>query len=201
MDTLDQLAALTGIEPGYHDIWGRYRETSRDTKVCFLEALGYPASTEEACAESLHRFETRTWRRLVDPVIVVSAEAQPATVALTVPAEAADRALSWTLTEEGGREHASRIACRLLPVTEMRRVEAGDRVVVAEHAPPGHALTALARPKWRPTRASRRRGVERPSTRSTRPPSASAELSMARATSSSRAIQRSKAPSPESRSR
>ena len=146
MDTLDQLAALTGIEPGYHDIWGRYRETSRDTKACFLEAMGYPASTPDDCAESLARFETRTWRRLVDPVVLVPAEAQPGTVAVTVPADLADRALSWTLLEEGGREHGSRIACRLLPVTEMRHIDAGERERRAMSLPEGlpdgyHRLT------------------------------------------------------------
>ena len=146
MDTLDQLATLTGIEPGYHDIWGHYRETSRDTKACFLKAMGYPVGTPDDCAESLARFEIRTWRRLVDPVVLVPAEAQPGTVAVTVPAGLADRALSWTLVEEGGREHGSRIACRLLPVTEMRHIDAGDHERRAMSLPEGlpdgyHCLT------------------------------------------------------------
>lgn len=127
MSTLDQLAALAGIEPGYHDIWGRYRETTAETKAYFLQALGYPADTPEACAKSLHRLETAPWQRLVEPIVIVAAEAQPGSAVVTLRQDARPRMLDWSVVEEGGKEHRSRIAWDALPVVGVRHVDGEER--------------------------------------------------------------------------
>ncbi len=41
-NVLDQLAELCGIEPEYHDIWGRTHKVSEKTKLDLLRVMGLP---------------------------------------------------------------------------------------------------------------------------------------------------------------
>ena len=73
-DTLEQLldraASLSGIEPGYWDIWGRHHDTSTAAKQAILEALGIAAGNAEQLEQSLAALTRREWERLAPPTVV-----------------------------------------------------------------------------------------------------------------------------------
>lgn len=142
MTELDQLARLAGIEAGYHDIWGTYFEIPPTTKVAILEALGLAAATPAACAESLAAFVARPWRRMVEPVTIVPAEAQPGAVALVVPRRLAGGSLSWTVVLEDGNGRTGRQPIAALPLLGEREVDGEPlerrRLVLSPNLPEGY---------------------------------------------------------------
>ncbi|HYG87415.1 MAG TPA: 4-alpha-glucanotransferase [Azospirillum sp.] len=115
MSELDRLADLVGIEPFYHDIWGNRRETSRDTQVALISAMGLDVGSDEAIARSLRTVEERAWRRMLPPVLVLD-EGAPLAVPVSAPVGLGDAALIWTLTEEQGAEHRGELGFGTLPV-------------------------------------------------------------------------------------
>jgi len=52
-ELLDKLASLCGILPEYYDIWGKRHETSPETKIKILRAMGHDAENEEAIKNAI----------------------------------------------------------------------------------------------------------------------------------------------------
>lgn len=121
MSELDRLAALVGIEPYFHDIFGARRDTGDATKRALLAAMGLPASTDNDVAQSLRSLEARAWSRPLPPVAVVT---EGAAIAVPVAARIGfDGAmLAWTLTEEGGAVHRGGIPFAALADIDRRDV-------------------------------------------------------------------------------
>jgi len=98
---LDRLAALVGIEPFFHDIWGNRYDVTGETKRALLGALGLAVGGDDEIAASLRRQEEAPWRRLLPPVAVLG-EAEPVQVALIVAEGDLDLPALWTLEFEDG---------------------------------------------------------------------------------------------------
>ncbi|MGP1397810.1 MAG: 4-alpha-glucanotransferase [Inquilinaceae bacterium] len=123
MTALDRLAALAGVEPGYHDIWGTYFEIAPPVKIAILEAMGIPAADDAAQATSLDRLETAPWRRLAGPVTIVPAEAQPGAVTLYAPA-GGESVLQWSIDlETPGPTSKGSMTWNTLPLEGQRQVD------------------------------------------------------------------------------
>jgi 4-alpha-glucanotransferase len=98
---LRRLADRMGIVHEYLDQSGtECRETSDETRVALLRAMGLDASTEEAAQDALARLEREEARRLLEPTRVVRTSAlADERVRLRLPAEASGR-VAWLLTLE-----------------------------------------------------------------------------------------------------
>jgi len=77
MSALERLARRAGIEPHYHDIWGRRRSLSEGTMRAFLAAMEIAATTEAEISASLVALEAAPWQRSLDPVVVLIEDARP----------------------------------------------------------------------------------------------------------------------------
>jgi 4-alpha-glucanotransferase len=102
---LDRLAELAGIEPSYHDYYGRQTLVSPATKRAILSALGVATGSAEEIATSLDALEELPWRRTIEPVVVTTRTARRLRVPVTLPESDAGRVLSWRVAEEGGHAH------------------------------------------------------------------------------------------------
>ncbi|MBX6320232.1 MAG: 4-alpha-glucanotransferase [Rhodospirillaceae bacterium] len=149
-DALDRLAALAGIEPLFHDLFGTRRETSPQTKRLLLGAMGLAAETDDAATASLLAFERRSLSRPVDPAFVVAAERQPAAVEIRVPAGATGR-LGWTLSLETGAVEEDDVRIESCPPHGLAQL--GDeawmrrRLALPPGLPPGyHRLEVAVEP-------------------------------------------------------
>jgi 4-alpha-glucanotransferase len=99
---LDRAASSRGIEPGFWDIWGKYRTTSAEDKRAILRAMGFAADSPEELNRSLAAETHRVWSRLLPPVIVTG-ESDAVEFTLNVPAESlGERARISILREDGG---------------------------------------------------------------------------------------------------
>ncbi len=98
---LDKLASLCGIEPGYHDVFGRWQPASEEARRALLAAMDVDASTPEAVAAALEAREREQWARIVPPVTVLRAGRLGEGVRLHLPQASLARTLSWRLAEEG----------------------------------------------------------------------------------------------------
>jgi 4-alpha-glucanotransferase len=67
---LDRATSLSGIEPGFWDIWGRYHLTTTAAKQAILEALGIAAGSRDRLENSLASLTRREWERLAPPAVV-----------------------------------------------------------------------------------------------------------------------------------
>ncbi len=92
---LERLAALAGIEPRYHDYWGRLVEAPDFTKRSLLAAMGYDASDDASIAATLEGLEREKRERLLPTVAVVEAGAVPEVIAGLGDA-------AWTIELEDG---------------------------------------------------------------------------------------------------
>ncbi|MER2266314.1 malto-oligosyltrehalose synthase [Methylobacterium oxalidis] len=102
---LERLADLVGIASGYTDAFGQHVETSLNARAGMLEALGFPAGSEEQVAESLRRVEALR-RGLVPPLIPV--EARRSHRIPVRAGESAEGTLAWRLLDERGQAREGR---------------------------------------------------------------------------------------------
>ena len=101
MDPLDALAEAAGIEPGYHDIWHNHIVATPDQKRRMLAAMGIAAADERQQQASLRAIAERRWGRLVEPVSVIAAEAQPGHAILDVCTGTGDLAFAFLKKTKG----------------------------------------------------------------------------------------------------
>lgn len=70
--SLHRLADLAGIEPGFHDIFGRYYETDDAARIALLQGMGLPAASEAEQLESLNQLEERAFGRIAPAAHVIN---------------------------------------------------------------------------------------------------------------------------------
>ncbi|MBD3678451.1 MAG: 4-alpha-glucanotransferase [Rhodobacteraceae bacterium] len=131
-DPVAELAAASGILPRYTDTTKTVRETSRETEVAILAAMGIRAGTEAEARESLA--DLQTGRGSLPDWAVVETGARPML--------AIDADQEWRLHFEGGECHEGR-GPDSLPVLPLgrHRLELGDQITWILAAP-----TSLAPP-------------------------------------------------------
>ena len=98
-EIVDRLAGVAGLEPWYYDIAGVKHETTLESKVLVLSALGFDVSSIAAARTSFTRLEEEPWRRTLAPFVVTPATA-PA-IDLFLPVESAHRIHHWRVEVEG----------------------------------------------------------------------------------------------------
>ncbi|HSW49340.1 MAG TPA: hypothetical protein VLH09_04155, partial [Bryobacteraceae bacterium] len=77
-------ASLLGIESGYWDIWGDYRQTRPEVRRAILRSMGVARDDQASLEEAVHSRLTREWTRFTPSVLVVSQS--DSTLPLAVPA-------------------------------------------------------------------------------------------------------------------
>src|SRR6476469_130772 len=117
---LRALADRKRIQASYVDQTGeKLRQTSDETRVRLLAAMGIDASTEERAREALRAVRRAERRQLIDPVRVVRQKNRRLSrVAVRLPTIDADEArwtlelrteegvsMRWSGTAQGGRSH------------------------------------------------------------------------------------------------
>ena len=93
-----RLATAAGISPGFTDAYGRWKETSPDTRRALLADMGLATGSEEEARDSLRRVE-RLRAGLIPAIVIVEA-GRPGRLVLRPPA-GADTAV-WRITAENG---------------------------------------------------------------------------------------------------
>lgn len=102
-ELIDRLAKLAGIQPFYHDIWGRPHHAAMETKQAVLTAMGIACSDEAAARASLQQWEQAIWQRRLPAVLVHNVGESPLRVILRLPARDLSRKARWRLIlEQGG---------------------------------------------------------------------------------------------------
>jgi len=137
-EIVDRLAGVAGLEPWYYDIAGVKHETTLESKVLVLSALGFDVSSIAAARSSLARLEEEPWRRALAPFIVT--RAQSPAIDLFLPAESAHRVHHWLVDLDGGRAAAGDFRPDALPVLGVREID-GLRI---EHRRFGISLPSSA---------------------------------------------------------
>jgi (1->4)-alpha-D-glucan 1-alpha-D-glucosylmutase len=103
--TLDQLCGLFGIAVDYTDGRDERRQVPAKSKRALLVAMGLDLDDASDLQQVLQHCETRSWQRLLPPVLVVRQSAQAARILINLPAELTETQLNWTLVLENGERH------------------------------------------------------------------------------------------------
>ena len=117
---LRRLAQIHGIEPGYHDIWGQWREASEETLRLLLAAMGVQARDPEAVEQLLRAHERQAWQRVLPAMSVVRATQLAAGVRIQLQEGAQQRPLAWRINEESGEVREERFTPLKLSIVEER---------------------------------------------------------------------------------
>ncbi len=137
---LDRLAELAGIQPAYHDIWGRTHTASPDTRRALLGAMGIACGDEAAAQASLRRWEEAEWRRLLPPVLVARPGEGAWTVTLHLPARDIGRPGRWRLDLEAGEPLGGEFHPGSLAVLGRRSLAEGEHLALELPLPAVEAL-------------------------------------------------------------
>jgi len=124
-DLVDRLAGVAGLEPWYYDLAGVRHETTGESKVLVLSALGFDVSSVAAARSSLARLEEEPWRRALSPFIVSPAKSP--SLDLFLPADSANRTHNWRMELEGGDTAEGEFRPDALPLLGAREVD-GRRI-------------------------------------------------------------------------
>jgi 4-alpha-glucanotransferase len=124
-DLVDRLAGVAGLEPWYYDLAGVRHETTVESKVLVLSALGFDVSSIGAVHASLARLEEESWRRALSPFVVTPAKA--ASVDLFLPGDLAHRICNWRIAIEGGEAATDEFRPETLPLLGAREID-GRRI-------------------------------------------------------------------------
>jgi 4-alpha-glucanotransferase len=100
MRDLDRLADLAGIESGWWDFFGQWRQVPDETKRHFLKSMGLGADTDEEARASLKRLEERSWLRGAPATHVVRQGWENPGIPIAFP-EGIERG-RWRVLEESG---------------------------------------------------------------------------------------------------
>src|SRR4051794_34306188 len=98
---LERACKLSGVDPGFWDIWGRYHETTVEAQQAILGAKGFDPRDAESLDRSLMEHARRDWRELLPPSIVTEeSETLDLPVSVAV-ASVAEQALFVVRAEDG----------------------------------------------------------------------------------------------------
>ena len=121
MDALHRLAEASGIGLRYHDIWGTQHDVPEGTLRTLLATMGFDASSDVAAQSALDGQVAATWRRRVEPMVVVRHDAQPIRVRLHLPATIRTDVVDVRVAPESGRERNERVS--LSPVLDHATID------------------------------------------------------------------------------
>jgi 4-alpha-glucanotransferase len=134
---LDRAASLSGIEPGYWDIWGRYHRTSTTAKQAILAALGIAAGQPDQLENSLAALTRRKWEHLLPPTIVCSAGSEQE-LPLNLPVESLGERARLVIHREDGE--SSEFTLNLWELPQTAHIEMDGRTRVRKLARLTHHL-------------------------------------------------------------
>jgi 4-alpha-glucanotransferase len=124
---LDRATSLSGIEPGFWDIWGRYHNTTAATRQAILEALGTAAGSQEQLEGSLAALTRREWERLAPPAVVCSCSAEQE-LPLNLRAESLGECAHLVVRREDGQVSEFQLNLWELPQTAHIQMDGSTRV-------------------------------------------------------------------------
>ena len=121
-ERLSRLAAHYGIEHGYHDVWGHWRETSADTQRAILHAMGVDVGDAASVEAALAEHERKRWTTVVPSVSVLRRHDLERGLRIHLPDDVLAPRLAWRITEEGGERHEERFnPATLAPLEDFDR--------------------------------------------------------------------------------
>lgn len=98
-----ELSALCGIVPEYWDIFGTKHVTTIETRKAVLRAMGFDIDSMDDLLREIRERTSRPWKDLVEPVHVLSVNAQPLAIPVYIPIDREKESaltISWCLENE-----------------------------------------------------------------------------------------------------
>jgi len=127
---LGELADFCGIEPGYHDIWGVWREAGPDTVRALLAAMGVALDQPGGAGHALEERILSEWSRAIPDTVVLRRSALAQGLTLKLPAKIGATVIDWRIAEEDGTTRAGSANVHELRVAEERQVDGTRRRAV-----------------------------------------------------------------------
>ncbi|HZZ93496.1 MAG TPA: malto-oligosyltrehalose synthase [Usitatibacter sp.] len=107
-ERLARLAAHHGIESGYHDVWGNWKEIPGETHRAILGAMGVEVGDAAAVEAALREHERMRWTTVVPGVCVMRRRDLERGLRIHMPESVLAPRLAWRVIEEGGERHEER---------------------------------------------------------------------------------------------
>jgi 4-alpha-glucanotransferase len=118
-ELISQLSEIFGIVPEYWDIFGNRHIAPIDTKKAILKAMKIDVDSTESLAAALGAEQVKPWSSFIEPVKVLSVNAQPFTIAVYVPVNEGEEhrlTFSCSLENEHGQREELRFTDDVLTV-------------------------------------------------------------------------------------
>jgi 4-alpha-glucanotransferase len=147
-ELIDRLAALSGIEPHYHDIRGRRHEATLGTKVQVIEALGVEVSSLASAEKAVAILECAPWRRVIPLSAFIRADTRDFAIELRLPAAQCRSTWRWRIELETGEIRSGEFRPEQLDLVDTRDVDGRRierrRLTFEQSLPPGYHRLRIA---------------------------------------------------------
>jgi 4-alpha-glucanotransferase len=134
-----ELSDLVGIVPEYYDIFGKRHGTLQESAIAVLSAMGLQVGSLEEASREILKIRLRSWLGILDPVFVVSVNAQPLHLPVHVPLpegkEGEAEIVVEIENEQGGKETVT-CAGTGMKINEQRIIDDRRYVRVPVSLPP-----------------------------------------------------------------
>ncbi len=124
-EMINELASLCGILPEYWDIFGKLHIASLDTKKAMLKAMKINIESDDAIAREINDRKSRPWESFVEPVFVISVNAQPLKIPVYIPVgtgEENNLEITCVIEDENGINSGIKIAGNDIVIHEERTI-------------------------------------------------------------------------------
>jgi 4-alpha-glucanotransferase len=128
---INELSEICGIVPEYWDIFGQKHEASIETKKAVLRAMGMKIDSEDEVGDEIKKIRERQWKAFLEPVKVISANEQPAKMAICLPVKEGDESgllISCAIENESGELEELSLSGDSLVISEERMID-GERYI------------------------------------------------------------------------
>ncbi len=125
-DLINELSDMCGILPEYWDIFGKKHITSIETKEAVLRAMKLNVDSAEEIAKEINERRWKSWERVIEPVHVISVNAQPVSIPICIPigeGEEAKLMISWALEDEKGVKTGVKLISGTIHISEVQWID------------------------------------------------------------------------------
>lgn len=125
-EMINELAGLCGVLSEYWDIYGKLHIASLETKVAMLQAMRIDIESDNAIAREINARKARPWQSFIEPVFVVSVNAQPLEIPLYIPigtGQEKDLEITCAIEDENGLSSSFQVLGNDIIVADERTID------------------------------------------------------------------------------
>ena len=125
-ELINELSGLCGILPEYWDIFGKLHTATIETKQAMLRAMKMNIGSDADISRTIKDLKNRLWTDFVEPVFVLSVNAQPLKIPLYIPVRTGEEnnlEIACVIEDEKGLSNSFQVSGNDIKITDEKTID------------------------------------------------------------------------------